>query len=327
MHPLSPVMSTNLVVPFHEVPSADWFRSALDSLGRFYRFVDLDAIEECRAGRRNDNSLCHVTFDDGDASFFVHALPILRERRIPTTLFVSPKVIREGINYWFQDFGALRAQTGDGPIREALADATGCDAVLLAPFSIFSVFVCLPIAAIRQVLDAIRRAHALPEPAPMNMTVEQLRAAAATGLVTVGGHTMNHPVLANETDADAESEIGDSIGELGRMLNRPVTRFAYPNGTEGLDFSAREQRLLAKYGVMAAVKTDVGFVDRQTHALSIPRGGCPSLEGDSGVWRMLRLATLPVWERARALAHPGRLSQQAERAALRALGVGRERHA
>jgi peptidoglycan/xylan/chitin deacetylase (PgdA/CDA1 family) len=322
MHPLAPITSTNLVVPFHEVPSVEWFRRALDSLARFYRFADLDAIDDCRAGRRRDNSVCHVTFDDGHESFFACALPVLRERRIPTTLFVSPKVIRDGSNYWFQDLGLLRDRVGEAHIRAAVCDAVGCDDAQLARFSLFSVFVCLPIVAIRRILESVRLRHQVPPDASLNMSVAQLRDAALSGVVTVGAHTMNHPVLANEIDEVADAEIRDSITDLSEMLGRPVSRFAYPNGTEGLDFSVREQQLAAKYGITTAVTTDVGFVSRRTHPLAIPRGGCPSLEGDTAIWRTLRLAVLPAWDRVRALAHPRQLSQAAERRALKALGVG-----
>jgi peptidoglycan/xylan/chitin deacetylase (PgdA/CDA1 family) len=320
MHPLAPIASTNLVVPFHEVPSPQWFRDALDSLARFYRFVDMPAIEACAAGRRGGNSLCHVTFDDGHESFFTHALPILRERRIPASLFVSPAVMRDRSNYWFQDYGVLRERLGETPIRRELSGAIGLREDQLSPFSLFSVFVCLPMAAIRRVLDGVRRRHGVGPPAPCNMSVDQLREATRSGVVTVGAHTINHPVLANESAEQAEAEIRDSIGELSDMLGTRVDRFAYPNGAEGLDFSEREQRLVAKYGVQAAVTTDVGFVRAGTHALALPRGGCPSLQGDSSFWRLARLTFLPAWDRVRGLAHPRRMSQADERRAIKALG-------
>jgi peptidoglycan/xylan/chitin deacetylase (PgdA/CDA1 family) len=321
MHPLAPFASTNLVVPFHEVPSPRWFREALDSLARFYRFVDMPEIEACATGRAAANSLCHVTFDDGHESFYRYALPILRERRIPATLFVSPKVMRERSNYWFQDFGILRERLGDAPIRTQVAATLGCSEAQLSPFSLFSVFVSLPVTAIHHVLDAVRRRHALEPSAPCNMTVDELRESAASGVVTVGAHTINHPVLANETAEQAEAEIRDSINELADVVDRRVDRFAYPNGTEGLDFSEREEQLAAKYGISAAVTTDVGFVRSGTRPLALPRGGCPSLEGDTPFWRLARLTCLPAWDRIRQLAHPRRLSQADERRAIRALGI------
>ena len=321
MHPLAPFASTNLVVPFHEVPSPRWFRDALDSLARFYRFVDMPEIEACAAGLGSANSVCHVTFDDGHASFYAHALPILRERRIPATLFVSPKVMRDRSNYWFQDVGILRERLGETPLRAQIAERLGCANTALSRFALFSIFVCLPIPAIRAILDAVRQRHAVEPAAPCNMTVDELRAAAASGVVTIGAHTINHPVLANETAEQAEAEIRDSVAELSEMVGRRVDRFAYPNGTEGLDFSDREERLAARHGVRVAVTTDVGFVRSGTRPLALPRGGCPSLEGDSPFWRLARLTCLPAWDRVRALAHPRRLSQADERRAIKALGI------
>lgn len=313
------VGTPHLIVPFHEVPSQAWFVEALDALSLFYRFVDLDELlAAAAAGRRR--AVCHVTFDDGHRSFAEHALPVLRDRAIPTTLFVSPAVIAERGAYWFEDYRTLAARLGDERFRVEVSRHLGCRVEALAGFSLFSVFLCLPIASIRRLLDELGEAHAVTLPRGSNMTVEQLRQAAQSGVVVVGGHTINHPVLANETDAQAEYEIVESVRRLREMLGHTVTRFAYPNGTEGLDFTAREQRMLQAAGVNAAVTTDVGFVPRALNRWALPRGGCPSLQGEAWAVRAARLAFLPFWNGARQLGRRA-ASQAEERRAIRAAGV------
>src|SRR5262249_7807701 len=183
------------------------------------------------------------------------------------------------------------------------------------------IFVSLPMAGIRAILEVVRVRHHVDALPPCTMSVDELREATASGVVTVGAHTMSHPVLANETDAQAEAEIGDSVCDFAVIVGRPVDRFAYPNGTEGLDSTSREQQLVAKYGVRVAVTTDVGFVRSGTRPLALPRGGCPSLGGEMSLWRLARLMCLPAWDRLRGLAHPRRLSQAEERRAIAAQGL------
>lgn len=85
---------------------------------------------------------------------------------------------------------------------------------------------------------------------------------------------MHHPILANETDDVAEQEIA---GSLQALLGRPVDIFAYPNGARGLDFGARERRLLREWGVQIAFATDTEFFNARTAPLAIPRA---ALSGD-----------------------------------------------
>ena len=44
-----------------------------------------------------------LTADDGHASFYQQLFPILTKLDVPCSLFVSPKVIEEKVNYWFQE--------------------------------------------------------------------------------------------------------------------------------------------------------------------------------------------------------------------------------
>jgi peptidoglycan/xylan/chitin deacetylase (PgdA/CDA1 family) len=322
MHPLSLVMPTNLVVAFHTVPSAGWFETALRTIGRFYRFVSLDEVIGLVSGSRRFNSACHVTFDDGHRSFSEIAVPILRRLSIPATLFVSPRVIDERTPYWFQELTAYRATLGDEPIRAVLAQHLSCAVQQLGPFPVNSVLLCLPIDDIQGVLEEVRRRHRLERPASENVTVDELRRLATSGLVTVGGHTMDHPVLGNESGERARAEIQESVAALERMIDRPVTSFAYPNGTEGFDFGPREQDLLRGAGVQIAFSTDPGFVGQRTNPYAVPRGGCPSLEGEPESRTLSRLLLLPVWQHLSRLRARSRPTEAEERARIRALSPG-----
>jgi peptidoglycan/xylan/chitin deacetylase (PgdA/CDA1 family) len=310
-HPLSAFMSVNLAVAFHEIPSRAWFAAALDTLARFYQFVSLDQVVDGISGRTPLATGCHVTFDDGHASFMEHALPLLRERRIPATLFVSPSVIAGRTNYWFQELGAIRQALDEASIRQAIGRICRTPVDRLLPFSIWSLFLSLPRMQIEEVLQELRTGHGLPALPPQNMSTTDLLEAADSG-VRVGAHTCDHPVLANETRERSQREIGESVELLRQMLGRPVSAFAYPNGTEGLDFGERERQMLREVGVTAAFSTDVGFFGVRSNPLAIPRGGCPSLDGEPAWKRAARVALLPVWDR---LSRRGALEAERRRAA------------
>jgi len=62
------------------------------------------------------------------------------------------------------------------------------------------------------------------------MSWEQVKALHESGLVTVGGHTVSHPVLIRCTPERARREIFNCAEELRSRLNLEFMPFAYPNG-------------------------------------------------------------------------------------------------
>lgn len=46
---------------------------------------------------------------------------------------------------------------------------------------------------------------------PINMPPDEVRTVGADGLVTISAHTMSHPTLTNKSDADAATQIEQSM--------------------------------------------------------------------------------------------------------------------
>lgn len=312
IHPLSFVASTNLILTFHVTPSQAWFRRALESVGRLFRFVAAEDVLAYFAGERELRSACLVTFDDGERAFLDHALPVLQALGVPAVLFVSPQVLAEGRPYWFQAVRGLRRELGDAQVKQQIAAALGCPAEQLAPYSVNAILKNLRLADIERVIESCQLSAKLATlDHPRNMTPDEVRIVAAGGLVTVGAHTMTHPTLANESDADAEWQITQSVQVLAAWLDRPVMTFAYPNGVSGLDFGPREQAVLRDCGVKLAFTTDTGFYSRRTDPLAIPRAALDGSPRETPAWITAKLLAVPVWDRIR------RSRETQERRALR----------
>lgn len=313
MHPLTPFTSTNLVMTFHTVPSAAWFRGALQAIGRVYRFISVQGVEAYFYQGRAFNCCCHVCFDDGERSFYELAVPVLRSMQVPATLFVSPRVLAGGGNYWFQEIRYLRRQPGDAAIKQEIAALLGCPEAEIEPFGVNALLKSLRLDAIWRVIDGLKARHNLPPSPPCNATLDELVALSRDPLITVGAHTMGHPILQNEAGSDAEREIRQSVDALAKLLSQPIRYFAYPNGARGLDYGPREQALLRASGVTLAFATDTGYFSRASDPLAIPRAALEP--GDSQVRIQGKLWLAPVWDRLRR----GEEAQQ--RAELRRRGI------
>jgi peptidoglycan/xylan/chitin deacetylase (PgdA/CDA1 family) len=113
----------------------------------------------------------------------------------------------------------------------------------------------------------------------------KVRALHASGMA-LGGHTVNHPILARLAPAAAQREIEAGKRELEALVQAPVRTFAYPNGRPGDDFTAEHVRFAREAGFEAAVTTAWGVSGPQTDLFQLRR----FTPWDLGKWRFgLRL--------------------------------------
>ncbi len=77
-------------------------------------------------------------------------------------------------------------------------------------------------------------------------------------LITVGSHTMSHPILTSLNNQEIEAELVESRRCLEQRLQRPADLFCYPNGS----YDKRVYEA-AKRTYRAAVTTESGVVNQK----------------------------------------------------------------
>lgn len=294
-------MASNIVLTFHRIPSQAWFEHMLNTVSRGGRhFVDAATLQGYLYAGQPLRSACHVTFDDGDRSFALHALPVLERRGIPASLFVAPDVLAGKIGYWFETMLHLSGYTAEVNFRALLAQQLGLSAAQLAAFSVPVQFKSLSLAEIWQVLTQLESATAAPPAPKTTLSLAEVQALDKHPLITIGAHSLTHPILANETAAEAERQISGSVANLADLLGRPVRHFAYPNGVAGLDFGPREQALLRAAGVEMAFTTHNGHLSQCNDPLALPRVGLGPGERREALRTTAKLLLAPWWDRLRS---------------------------
>ena len=86
------------------------------------------------------------------------------------------------------------------------------------------------------------------------MTSDQVRALHEAGM-EIGGHTVNHPILARTDDSVSSVEIANGKEMLEGIIGGPVRLFAYPNGKPGRDYVRQHPEMVKRLGFDAAVST------------------------------------------------------------------------
>ena len=101
------------------------------------------------------------------------------------------------------------------------------------------------------------------------LRLPELKQLADAGM-TIGAHTLSHPVLAEQSVELARSEIGDCRETLEHSLGRPVWAIAYPFGDPG-SVGTREFKLAEEAGYECAFVTVAGVPDRVSARFAFPR--------------------------------------------------------
>lgn len=259
----------NKVINFHSISDSSWFESTLGILKSKYTMIGIDQIEEYFYNNKKLTNTCHITFDDGDASFYNIAYPILKKHNIPATIFVSPDIIIEKRNFWFQEIKGYNAEE----LKKIVSEYLGIESNCLKDFPILTIFKCLKIDQMWDIIEIYQKRNNIQKQKPQNLSLDQLIEIDRQGLVCIGGHTINHPILANENDNKSLTEITDSFTGLKEILGHDIKYFAYPNGYPVVDFGPREMNTLKTNNCRIAFSCNPGNLSKSDHPLSISRLG------------------------------------------------------
>lgn len=260
-------MEKSLVLVFHKEDNGPLFEKIIIALKKRYHLVSIQELEQLLTQKKEIKGVCHISFDDGDISFYNAIFPVLQKYKVPASLFLSPDVICAKKNYWFQEVQDYDEKT----VKQILTTQLNIphDKINKIPFKI--ILKSQPIQVIEKVMEIYREKTQCGIKASENISLDQFREITSSGLVEVGAHTLRHPILKNENDTDCMHEITVSIKRLEAITGKPVKYFAYPNGLHGLDFGEREMNCLRHNNISMAFSTEIDTLSPQINLLSIPR--------------------------------------------------------
>lgn len=266
-------MPSLLIVCYHGVredasPARHWLLLARSVLKRqlqwLDRHYDVRPIDEALArvtqgdGRR---PLAAITFDDGYRSNATLALPLLQSLGLPATVYLTTGHIGSGTLLWTTWLELVLGELPSMPVWLADLAGTGVgdvkESLKRAPASTREQALArlrVEVAGDARVHEALAR-HAADF---AMLTWDEVRAAARSGILTFGAHTVTHPIVSRLTDDEVAREIGDSMRQVAREVQAVSRTFAYPNGRT-IDFDARAVAAVRANAGTAAVTTMPGI--------------------------------------------------------------------
>lgn len=286
-----PLWNGVLVLGYHRIsdgrPSAfhpDLFSASVEEfdwqmsiLARRFDVIGPDDVPDAVASRGRSVLL---TFDDGYRDNYDLAFPALRRRRLEATFFVTTGFLdRPRVPWW--DELAWMVQTSRSDVI-ARGEWLPGDLHLTAGNrrevirALDGVYKSLPGDRTDAFLDfcGVQAGTGRCDPAlgaDLWMTWAMAAEMRDAGM-TIGGHTVNHPVLARLDPAEQETEIAGCRQRIAQELGIPMEVFAYPVGLPGT-FDAHTRACLAREGVRTAFRFGGGKPGRVLDRLAVPRAG------------------------------------------------------
>ena len=254
-------------------PDAASFSAIMDLVAMHFAVLPLtEAVALLKARKLPRRALC-ITFDDGYASNYTVALPILAARRLPATVFVASGFLDGGRMFNDTIIEAVRRSPATLDLRDTGLGLHRLDTGAMraqAVDAIISSLKYLPPSARALSAAAIASRAGLPERDSLMMSRGQLRNLHRAG-VEIGAHTITHPILTAVSDDDAQHEIVNCKKELEAIVGAPVTLFAFPNGKSGVDYARRHVDMVRRAGFDAAFSTVWGTAHHGCDFFQMPR--------------------------------------------------------
>ncbi len=281
-----------LILMYHSVADADdarWidpanhvapavFERQMRRLARTRRVISVGELAACLCERRDPPPGAVVlTFDDGYRDNASIAAPVLRELKLPWTLYLPTGFVERREAPWIdQVYTVFRTRTRDALVLDretiSLQSPAACRA---AYHAVTRVLLETSRDDRERRLAELREALRPQAEAPaLTLGWDELREAAAQNpLLTLGVHTREHLDLTHAPPSAATEEVRRCVEDAAAALGYAPEHFAYPYNRA----SAETRQWLVDAGLRSAMASGAGgLIGHDADPLHLTRVAAPA---------------------------------------------------
>lgn len=224
-----------LSLAFHN-PSKKVFNDCIQWLhSNNFKIISLDDLFAIKNNDKELNSnYVIITFDDGWRDNIFNVIPITELYKIPITIFITTEPVVNGDAFWWSYVIHLKNkhfQNYSVPFLKKIINSKRVD-----------------------IINEIKGTNPLNREA---FTVDELFLISRSKYITIGAHSVSHPILTNCSDIEVNYEIYTSKKVIENITQKVVLSFAYPNG----NYTNREINALHKFGYKIAFTTQKKYLE------------------------------------------------------------------
>ena len=254
-----------LSIYFHN-PTVKVFSNIIQYLNENnYKVVTLDELSLSISNKKKKDRLAIITFDDGWLKN-LDLVKLILKYNIPVAIFVTTDAVTTG-NFWFE-FSKI-------PEQEKLTSIQNSDD-----------FKKLPVDLLFEKILAVKSHHSLDRSC---LTVDDIQYLKTIPLVTIGSHTVKHPILSNCSIQRQTMELKDSKLSLEKWSEGEIKYIAYPNG----DYDQNTINISKQTGYKLGFTNIPGRIDvKNINPYLIPRN---CVDDNCGFYESIAKA-LGIWQ-------------------------------
>ncbi len=271
-----------------------------------FAIVPLDEVPGRLAAGKGSRPFCALTFDDGYRDNRDYALPILRRHGAPWTLFVTADYAAGTGRLWWLELEEVIRRQERISLKGQELPARTVDEKSAAFALAYARLRAGPEEVLRDTIAAwCLEAGIVPAELVRThcMGWDELSDIAREPDLTIGAHTLTHPMLAKHPEAMVRHEIEGGRAAIAARLGTKSRHLSYPVG-DPTSAGTREFRLAGEAGYLSAVTTRPGhlFPEHADHVMALPRVSVNGLYQSEAALRAL-LSGVPflLWNRGRRL--------------------------
>jgi len=234
--------------------SIEDFKKEIRFLNKYFdiRTMD-DVVDSLNNGSEFKRPTIALTVDDGYKDNFDLMFPVLREEKVPATVFLSTAVIGTNNMNWYDYCASMIMHTGSASLQmNGLCGGETLKVITMedkrcAYNRIIKKLKDIDIEERNQHLKDIEtQLGAVTNSQPSMLNWDEIRIMSDAG-ITFGAHTHTHSILTRMPIEDAKKDIVHSKEIIENKLGMKVRHFAFPNGRKS-DFNEDLKRYCREIG-------------------------------------------------------------------------------
>lgn len=191
---------------FHDPPKKLFENTVKWLIKNNYKIISLKELniildEKLKAGKH-----AVITFDDGWQNN-LKLINTVEKYNVPIAIFIPTEAVISG-NYWFE-FARQKDQNAFSGIKN------------------IGEFKNLAASELKNKIDTLKRHYRLRRSC---MTLQELKRISEIDLITIGSHTVTHPILQQCPIEMQELELRQSKETLAKWIGKEIKYLAFPNG-------------------------------------------------------------------------------------------------
>lgn len=217
-----------------------------------------------------------ITFDDGYEDVFLNALPILEKCDCPATVFVSTGNIDTNNEFWWDELEkVIFFSSKDKKKLVAFGEELKLDTDTNKEKSCYYIHPFIKRMNYKERKEFLGNlskelGSEVDRDYCRSMSCTQIKQLSQSYKITIGGHTVTHSCLANESYEEQEYEIIESKKTIEDIIGKDITVFSYPFGqqndytkdTISIAQSAGYEKIFAAFSGITNSKYDNGNIPR-----------------------------------------------------------------